>query len=260
MGKENNVKKYYSLERNGKQADLYIFGDITSNTYREKQKDAYTIVKELRELDAEEVNVHINSYGGDVSEGLAIYNTLKSSKMKVRTLCDGFACSAASVIFMAGEERIMNSASLLMIHNAWTYTAGNASELRKEADDLEKITQASVNAYVSRTNISEEEVKKLMDEESWISAKEAVRDGFATQILEEEESGAKQSAFMTIRKKLLKETDPGEGTGNAAQMDVDEIANKVVEKLKPLMKEKEAGERNPESGNGWEDFFKEKGE
>ena len=109
-----------------------------------------------------------------MAEGLAIYNTLKNSKMKVTTYCDGFACSAASVIFMAGDERIMNEASLLMIHNAWSYGYGNANELRKQADDLDKITKASINAYMSRVSITEEELKQKMDEESWITAEEAV--------------------------------------------------------------------------------------
>ena len=82
-------------------------------------------------MDTDEIEVHINSNGGAVSEGLAIYNVLKNSKAKVTTYCDGFACSPASVIFMAGDERVMNGASLLMIHDAWTYGQGNAAELRK---------------------------------------------------------------------------------------------------------------------------------
>ena len=157
------MKKYYALETSGMTADLYIFGDITSYPWKEKDKDAYSIVKELSELKADTINVHINSYGGEVSEGLAIHNCLKNSTAKIVTYCDGFACSAASVVFMAGDERIMNEASLLLIHNAWTYASGNAEEFRKQAEDLEKITQASVNAYMSRVNISEEELKKLAD-------------------------------------------------------------------------------------------------
>lgn len=136
--------KYYALEKKDSKAELYIFGTITAYPWREKDKDAYGIVKELSELDTDEIEVHINSSGGAVSEGLAIYNVLKNSKAKVTTYCDGFACSAASVVFMAGDERVMNGASLLMIHNAWTYGQGNAAELRKQADDLDTITQASV--------------------------------------------------------------------------------------------------------------------
>ncbi len=137
-----DAKKYYSLESKNDVADLYIFGDITSWPWLESDVSASGIVNELQSLDAKEINVHINSYGGEVAEGLAIYNTLKNSDMKVTTICDGFACSAASVIFMAGDERIINEASLLMIHNAWTYANGNATELRKAAEDLDKITQA----------------------------------------------------------------------------------------------------------------------
>ncbi len=191
--------KYYALEKKDSKAELYIFGTITTypwrekdkdaygivkelseldtiTTYpwREKDKDAYGIVKELSELDADEIEVHINSSGGAVSEGLAIYNVLKNSKAKVTTYCDGFACSAASVIFMAGDERVMNGASLLMIHNAWTYGQGNAAELRKQADDLDTITQASVKAYMNRVSITEDEVKKMLDEETWIDADKAV--------------------------------------------------------------------------------------
>lgn len=127
------MPKYYALESSGNEADLYIFGDITTWPWDEKDRDAYGIVKELQSLEADKLNVHINSYGGDVSEGLAIYNVLKNSQIKITTYCDGFACSAASVIFMAGDERIMNSASLLMIHNAWSRASGNANEFRKKA-------------------------------------------------------------------------------------------------------------------------------
>ena len=173
------MPKYYALESSGSEADLYIFGDITSFPWKEKDKDAYGIVKELQELAADYVNVHINSYGGEVAEGLAIYNVLKNSSVKVTTYCDGFACSAASVIFMAGDERIMNSASLLMIHNAWSRASGNADDFRKQAEDLDKITQASINAYMSRVKITEDELKEKMDKETWLTAQEALSDGFA---------------------------------------------------------------------------------
>jgi len=98
--------KYYALEKNGKEADIYIFGDITSWEWYENDVSSYSLVKEIRALgpDVKQINVHINSYGGEVAEGLAIYNTLKNHKAKVRTIVDGFACSAASVVFMAGDN------------------------------------------------------------------------------------------------------------------------------------------------------------
>jgi hypothetical protein len=133
-----------------------------------------------------------------VAEGLAIYNALKRHKAKVTTYCDGFACSIASVIFMAGDERIMNESSLLMIHNAWSYAVGNSEELRKQADDLEKITQASVEAYKSHSSLSEKEIKKLMDEETWILPTEALEYGFATTIDKPENKNASQNAFLQL--------------------------------------------------------------
>lgn len=241
--------KYYALERKENKADLYIFGAITSYPWRDKDRDAYGIVQELAELDTDELNVHINSNGGAVSEGLAIYNVLKNSKAKVTTYCDGFACSAASVIFMAGNKRIMNSASLLMVHNAWTYGEGNAAELRKQADDLETITQASVNAYMNCVTITEDEVKKMMDEETWITAEKAVEYGFATSVYEDEEEGISQSAQMSIRNKILSVSNleaESINLGEILKVDSDEIARKVVE----LLEKKEE-----KTSTGWSAFF-----
>lgn len=241
-------ERYYSLIKSEKEADLYIFGDITSYTWKEKDKDAYGIVKELEELDADTVNVHINSYGGDVSEGLAIHNTLKNKDIKVVTYCDGFACSAASVVFMAGDERIMNDASLLMIHNPWTWASGNAKEFRKQADDLDKIAQASVNAYMSRVNISEEKLKELLDDETWITAQEAVDYGFATQIQGKEEEGISQSAMMAIRKRILNHT--GTLENERVGTDVGEIAKAVAKEIVPILEK----EKKEECTN-WGAFF-----
>lgn len=173
--------RYYALNLVGKTVTIDIFGDITSWPWYESDMSAYRLSRILDELeDVDEIVVNINSYGGEVSEGLAIYNSLKNSPAKVVTRCVGFACSAASVIFMAGEEREMCDASLLMIHNAWWYTSGNAEELRKQADDLDIITSASKQAYLSHVNIDEEKLTELMDAETWIKPSEAVEMGFAT--------------------------------------------------------------------------------
>ena len=118
------MKKYYSLyqEEGSREASINIYGDITSWEWLESDVSSYTLSKEIEGLDVDNLHVYINSYGGEVAEGLAIYNSLKRHKAKVTTHDDGFAASIASVIFMAGDERIMSNASLLFIHNAWTYT------------------------------------------------------------------------------------------------------------------------------------------
>ena len=166
-------------------ATLYIYGDITSIKWFENNVCVYDLAKEIGELNGKALTVRINSYGGEVAEGLAIYNLLKSYEGEVTTICDGFACSAASVVFMAGTKRIMPRSSLLMIHNAWTWASGDAGDLRKAADDLEKITQPSVDIYTSVSNVDSDEIKAMMDAETWIDADEALDYGFATEISEE---------------------------------------------------------------------------
>lgn len=193
-------RKFYSLEKSGTEAVLSIYGDITSFPWMEGDVSAVSLSRQLEEMgDVSNINVYINSYGGEVAEGLAIYNALKRHPAQVTTYCDGFACSIASVIFMAGDERVMNEASLLMIHNAWTWTEGNAAELRKQADDLDTITNASVAAYMSKATISEEEVRALMDAETWLEPSKAVEYGFATSVNKDESDKPSQNA----RKKVL---------------------------------------------------------
>lgn len=192
--------KFFSLVKEKQTATLNIYGDITSLPYKDLgEVSADNLSKQLETLgDVEQIDVYINSYGGEVKEGLAIYNALKRHKAKVTTYCDGFACSIASVIFMAGDERVMNESSLLMIHNAWTMAVGNSAELRKQADDLEKITQASVEAYKSHSSLSEEEIKNLMDNETWILPEEALSYGFATTVDKTENEKASQSAWLQL--------------------------------------------------------------
>ena len=253
--------KYYQLVTDGDtSADLYIFGDICAYPWESQgQQSGVSIVRQLKELDVDEINVHINSYGGDVAEGFAIYNVLREHKAQIVTICDGFACSAASVVFMAGDRRVMQPASLLMIHNAWTIAMGNAEELRKTADDIEIITQASVEAYKAVATISEKKIKELMDAETWILPKDAVEYGFATEIDDEDEDDEpKQSAFGVIMQKL---TAPAAGVLKVAEPDYDAIADKIAAKLatKKPKPEPEAEPKEPKTppvcNYGWDQYF-----
>lgn len=212
-------QKYYSLETNGNEANINIYGDITSWAWEELgEVSAVTLSQKLEALgDVSKINVFINSYGGEVAEGLAIYNALVRHKAKIVTHCDGFACSIASVIFMAGDERIMSESSLLMVHNAWTRGVGNAEELRKLADDVEKINEASIAAYKAHSNLTREEIKALLDGETWILPDEALSYGFATSIDKTASDKASQNARECFAKLVLKaravqETPPAEPT------------------------------------------------
>ena len=134
----DKAKRFYNLVVNGSTADLDIYGDIVSEAYSwdESDMNVYRLSRLLEGLQGvSQINVNINSYGGEVAEGIAIYNALKRHDAKIVTRCDGMACSIASVIFMAGDERVMYAPSMLMIHNASSMAWGTAADLRKAADD-----------------------------------------------------------------------------------------------------------------------------
>lgn len=248
-------KKYFSLYKQDNKANIYIYGDITSWEWLESDVSSYTLSKQLQELkDVEEINVYINSYGGEVAEGLAIYNSLKRHDATVNTYCDGFSCSIASVVFMAGNNRYMTDTSLLMIHNAWTYTSGNAEELKKQADDLEKITQASVNAYMKNVNIEEKELKEMMDNETWIESSEALEKGFITEILElDDEKQVNQSIRKDIKNKILnrKPYKPiaevkfsKQNLEEIVEKHIQKLENKIIKKSKDIEDKEKSHEKN----------------
>lgn len=231
-------RKYYSLYQNTetKTADIYIYGDIVSWEWYESDVSSYTLSKELQNLDEtiENINVYISSYGGEVKEGLAIYKALKRHKASVTTIVDGFACSAASVIYAAGDERIISDVDLLMIHNAWNYAAGDSNELRKQADILEKMTQRSINAYMEIVNIEEEELKELMNVDTWIDGDEALEMGFATKLIKAEE---KQVATQSVRKALMERIAKESERVAVVKVSIDEgqmeeIVQKAMDKFK----------------------------
>lgn len=182
-------KKFYNFANITEQsADLYIYGDITSYGWDDADVSAYSFKEELEELkNVSEINVHINSYGGETVQGLAIYNLLKQHNAIINMYIDGAACSSASIIAMAGNKVYMPKSSLMMIHNCWTWASGNAKELRKQADDMDKMAVAYISAYMNKVNITEERLKQLLDEESWLTAEECIEMGFADEIIEDEQ-------------------------------------------------------------------------
>ena len=132
--------------------------------------------------DVEMIHVTINSRGGEADHGLSIYNYLRNHKALVSVRIDGIAASSASVIAMAGDEIIMPANALMMVHNPWTFAMGNATELRKTADDLEQFEKALMATYLARTGRNEDDVRALLEGETWLTAQEAVELGFADQV------------------------------------------------------------------------------
>ena len=143
-----------------------------------------------------------------MAEALAIYTALKRHSASVHTYCDGFACSAATIIFCAGDVRTMGSIALLMIHNCMSYLGyANSSEMRKAADDNDKINQSSVEAYKAVANISEDEIKAMMEAEAWLTAEECLKYGFATEIAEKEEDEDEKKSEIVSDETLFSDMD-----------------------------------------------------
>ncbi|MGA4442602.1 head maturation protease, ClpP-related [Ectopseudomonas hydrolytica] len=165
---------------------ITIYGVIGEDWYGEgvtlKRIDAA-----LRAIGERDVTVYINSPGGDMFEGIAIYNRLREHSHKVSTKVLGMAASAASVIYLAGEERQVASSAFLMIHNCWTFLAGNRHYLRAVADDMEEFDAAMADLYAETSGQPVESMAEMMDDETFIRGKRAVELGLATSLLSADE-------------------------------------------------------------------------
>lgn len=169
--------------------ELYIYGDVECDSYdwwNDKEIKSETSANTFRDQlaqnpNAKQIDIYINSYGGSVFEGTAIYSQLKRHPAHKVVHIDGFACSIASVIAMAGDEIIMPRNALMMIHNVWQYVCGNSAELRKAADDLDVINDSSMQAYLLRAGdkLDKKTLAKMMDNETWLSAADCIKYGLA---------------------------------------------------------------------------------
>ncbi|RZQ02595.1 Clp protease ClpP [Vibrio vulnificus] len=141
----------------------------------------------LRSIGDKPVTVYINSPGGDMWEGIAIHNRLQEHSQKVTIKVIGIAASAASIIAMASNDRQIATSAFLMIHNCWTYLAGNRHFLREVADTMEEFDAAMADVYADTSGQSAEEMSRMMDAESYIRGKKAVELGLCTSIIDQSE-------------------------------------------------------------------------
>jgi Protease subunit of ATP-dependent Clp proteases len=197
-------------EENGEEIELRIDGDIAmdddfwSMLFGIENVTPKGFMGELSQYKGKDINVWINSYGGDVYAASRIYTALKEHKGKVKVKVDGVAISAASVIAMAGDEILMSPTSILMIHNPWGNFQGEAKDLRHGADVLDEVKDTIINAYQLKTKKSSAKISQMMDEETWMSAKKAVSEGFVDGMLyiqskEEEVTEPVENSFMFSR-------------------------------------------------------------
>lgn len=169
---------------NTEETDLYMYGSISAYSWYDGISSS-KVREQLKNVTAKTINVHINSGGGDVFESIAISNLLKNHSATIVVHIDGLAASGASVIAMAADKIIMPKNTMMMIHKAWTYAAGNAEGLRKVADRLDKIDNAVTESYTSRFVGEKSELESLLAEETWLTAEECKTFGFCDEISDE---------------------------------------------------------------------------
>jgi len=185
------VDRFWNMKKVNDVGELYLYGPISSSSWWDDEVSPKKFKKELDGLKGVKVlNVYINSGGGDVFAGQAIHSMLRRFDAKVHVYIDGLAASIASVIAMAGDKVIMPRNTMMMIHNPWALGVGNANELRKLAEDLDKVRESIIAAYEEKTSLSRDKIIEMLDEETWLTAEEAKELGFADEIIPEKNIAA----------------------------------------------------------------------
>ena len=175
--------------------------DVIGSDYWGEGVTANRIAGALRSMNGEDVTVSINSPGGDMFEGLAIYNQLREYSGKVTVKVLGIAASAASIIAMAGDEVQIGRGAFLMIHNCWVVAVGNRLDLARAAQDMEPFDRAMQDIYSARSGLDAETVSAMMDNETYIGGNDAVEKGFADRLLSADEiSDGNESPAAALRK------------------------------------------------------------
>ncbi len=185
-------KKFWNFKVLGeKTGELTLYGEISNYSWWGDEVTPKQFKDDLNALgDIDTLNVFINSPGGDVFAGQAIYSILRRCDAQVKVYVDGLAASIASLIAMAGDKVIMPKNAMMMIHSPWTVAVGNAQEFRKIADDMDKIRDSMVTAYESRSALTKEEILEMLDAETWLSAEDCFEYGFADEIEDEKQVAA----------------------------------------------------------------------
>ncbi|MEK3995639.1 head maturation protease, ClpP-related [Psychrobacillus sp. FSL K6-2365] len=173
--------------------EIIVYGDIGDSWWGDSIS-ASDIDRALKDVKTDNITVRINSPGGNAFDGITIYNRLKDHSAKVKVIVDGWACSAASIIAMSADELVMNTGSMLMIHQASIGIYGNKDELEKEAELLGKLDSNLVDIYMTKALVDRKEIEQMVKNETWFTAEEAIAIGFATSVEDAHEGTTNQDA------------------------------------------------------------------
>lgn len=229
-------KKFYNFKALKDKVELYIYGEIVSEKWYDSDVTATDFKNELSKHKGKDLDIYINSPGGSVWEAQAIVNMLQRHDGIKTAYIDGLAASAASFIALACDKIIMPENSYLMIHKAWSGCWGNGDEMRRQADMLDKVDDGILSIYMKKSKVSEEEMKKLVAEETWLTGKEAV-DYFEIEAVEEKQVAAYinqeiMSKFMKTPDDLMKLDD----TVDAEPSETPNPNNLIIKELEEFLK------------------------
>lgn len=217
-------------------ADIYFYGDIVSSEWS-KWEDTDTAPEDVRNFlaqvdNVENLNIYINSGGGSVFAGLAIYNMLKRHKGYKTAYIDGLGASIASVIPMAADKIVMPSNAFLMIHKPWNGMYGNANDFRKMADDLDVIETGIINVYAEnlKDGVDIEDIKAMVNAETWLNGIEAAK-YFNIEVAEENKMVACSSDYFKNYSKVPSEVIRKEEAIHSPENKVEEEVNALLLKL-----------------------------
>ena len=231
---KDNLKQFLTVKNSTlATADLYFYGDIVSSWWGAwDDTDQYpeAIRDFLKEQEGKDLNIYINSGGGSVFAGIAIYNMLLRHKGKKTVHVDGMAASIASVIALAGDEIIVPSNAFLMVHKPWaSWISGNADDFRKMADDLDAIETGIMNVYKAHLaeGVSLDDVQQLVNAETWLNGEEASK-YFKITVTEAKEYAAQvtdgvKAAYQNIPEQIIKSAQAADNTAEAKA-----TANKIL--------------------------------
>lgn len=232
--------------------EIDIYGFIDSQTIEGMTIGPQTIRDELKAMgDVDEVIVNINSNGGDVFSGITIYNMLRRFDAHITVNVDGLAASIASVIAMAGDTINMPGNAMLMVHNAWTISEGDARSFKKQAEDLERINNVVFNSYVDKNpDIDHAILQQYMDEETWLTAKEAKKLGLIDNITKNSRVAAATTSTILGGEQFMSKyrnegnQQPGQ-QGQPSEITVEDVMDKLEEILAEVKKGNNKGSDEP---------------
>ena len=173
------MNNWYDFQNKAEVVEISIYDEIGDYGTSAKQ-----FIDDLKSVGSKDITIRMNSVGGSVFDGLAIYNVLRSHQGYVKVKIEGLSASIASIIALAGDDIEMAENGFFMIHNPFGKSMGGADDMRKTADLLDKIKQELINIYANKTQLSEETISSMMDEETWLTSQEAKEMGIIDGITE----------------------------------------------------------------------------